>query len=45
MAYLSHTHPAFETVWSIEAINEPLQDGYEAPGLGKCEFHLSFLLM
>jgi hypothetical protein len=37
MAYLSHAHPAFETVFSIAAINEPLQDALETPGLGRFE--------
>lgn len=41
MAYLSHTHPAFETVFSIEAINEPLQNSLETPGLDKCK-HQAF---
>ncbi|KDQ06470.1 glycoside hydrolase family 5 protein [Botryobasidium botryosum FD-172 SS1] len=42
MAWLSHTHPAFETVFSIEAINEPLQDANLTPNLGK--FEKSFVL-
>lgn len=40
MAYLSHTHPAFETVFSIEAVNEPIQDATQTPGLGDCTFSL-----
>ena len=43
MAYLSHTHPAFETVYTIEAVNEPLQDANLTPGLGRCEFLFSWV--
>lgn len=43
MAYLSHTHPAFETVFSIEAVNEPIQDASQTPGLGDCVFKLILL--
>jgi hypothetical protein len=39
MAYLSHVHPAFQTVFSIEAINEPIQDASKTPGLDRCECH------
>jgi glucan endo-1,6-beta-glucosidase len=38
MAYLSHTHPAFSTVFTIEAINEPIVNGTLTPRLGECEF-------
>jgi hypothetical protein len=37
MAYLSHVHPAFATVFSIEAVNEPIQDASQTPGLGRFE--------
>ena len=37
MAYLSHTHPAFETVFTIEAVNEPIQNAVQTPGFGRCE--------
>jgi glucan endo-1,6-beta-glucosidase len=37
MAFLSHTHSAFETVFSIEAVNEPLSNATLTPGLGSCE--------
>lgn len=37
MAYLAHTHPAFETVFSIEAANEVLQDATQTPGLAGCK--------
>src|SRR5262245_48781649 len=37
MAFLSHSHPAFQSVFSIEAINEPLADAKKTPGLGDCE--------
>jgi hypothetical protein len=38
MAYLSHTHPTFETVFTIETINKPIQDVTQTPGLGRCQF-------
>lgn len=47
MTYLSHTHPAFETVFSLEAINEPEQDALLTPGLGRCKtplIHIWFSL-
>lgn len=37
MTFLSHTHPAFKNVWTIEAINEPLQNATRTPGLGRYE--------
>jgi len=37
MAYLSHVHPAFETVFSIEAINEPIQNAAQTPELDRFE--------
>jgi hypothetical protein len=38
MTYLTHTHPAFQTVFSIEAVNEPIQDASKTPGLDRCKF-------
>jgi hypothetical protein len=38
MAWLAHVHPAFETVFAIEAINEPQQDYSITPGLDRCTF-------
>jgi len=38
MAWLSHVHPAFETVFAIEAINEPEQSFALTPGLDRCTF-------
>jgi aryl-phospho-beta-D-glucosidase BglC (GH1 family) len=35
MTYLTHTHPAFQTVFSIEAVNEPIQDASKTPGLDR----------
>jgi glucan endo-1,6-beta-glucosidase len=40
MAFLSHVHPVFETVFTIEAVNEPIQDANQTPGLGRCEFYI-----
>ncbi|KIM75080.1 glycoside hydrolase family 5 protein, partial [Piloderma croceum F 1598] len=42
MVYLLHTHPTFEMVYTIKAINEPLQDANLTPGLGHCEFSIFF---
>lgn len=41
MAYLSHTHPAFESVFTIEAVNEPIQDASQTPGLDRCKCFLT----
>lgn len=38
MAYLSHTHPAFSTVFTLEAANEPIQNAQQTPGLGRCAY-------
>ena len=38
MAYLSHTHPAFDSVFTIEAINEPAQNFAQTPGLDRCMY-------
>jgi hypothetical protein len=37
MTFLSHCHPSFESVFSIEAVNEPIRDATQTPGLGKCK--------
>src|ERR1700733_4204098 len=44
MAWLSHVHPAFKSVFAIEAINEPLQDYSLTPGLDRCTYHPYILL-
>lgn len=36
MAFLSHAHPAFEKVFTIEGVNEPIQNAALTPGLGRC---------
>jgi glucan endo-1,6-beta-glucosidase len=36
MTYLSHMHPAFKTVFSLEAINEPEMNYAITPGLDRC---------
>ncbi|KAF7975271.1 hypothetical protein HWV62_10156 [Athelia sp. TMB] len=42
MAFLSHAHPEFATVFTIEAVNEPIQDASQTPGLGR--FETAFVL-
>jgi hypothetical protein len=37
MTYLSHCHPSFENVFAIEAVNEPLMNATQTPGLGECK--------
>jgi len=34
MTFISHVHPHFESVFSIQAANEPLMDATQTPGLG-----------
>jgi hypothetical protein len=36
MTTLSHVDPNFSTVVSLEAINEPIMNGDDTPGLGEC---------
>ena len=40
MTFFSHVDPDFESVFAIEAINEPLMNATLTPGLGQCG-HLS----
>ncbi|KZO99801.1 glycoside hydrolase family 5 protein [Calocera viscosa TUFC12733] len=35
MTYLSHVHPAFSTVFAIEAVNEPIMDFTQTPDYGR----------
>ncbi|KZT58409.1 glycoside hydrolase family 5 protein [Calocera cornea HHB12733] len=35
MTYLSHVHPAFSTVFAIEAVNEPIMDFTQTPEYGR----------
>jgi hypothetical protein len=37
MTYLSQCHPSFGSVFAIEAVNEPLMDATQTPGLGECK--------
>ncbi|KAF8307333.1 glycoside hydrolase [Clavulina sp. PMI_390] len=37
MAWMSHVHPAFETVFGIEAINEPIQNVASTPNIAEYE--------
>ena len=36
MTALSHVHPAFGSVFALEAVNEPLMDANTTPGYGDC---------
>ena len=36
MTFLSHLHPNFESVFSIEAVNEPIMNATMTPGYGDC---------
>ena len=37
MTVLSHLHPKFESVFSIEAANEPIMNATMTPGYGDCK--------
>ena len=37
MTFLSHLHPQFDSVFSIEAVNEPVSNATQTPGLGDCK--------
>ena len=47
MTILSHVDPNFSSVVALEAVNEPIMDANETPGLGECtstyalNFHVS----
>jgi hypothetical protein len=41
MTYLSHCHPSFGSVFSIEAVNEPIMNATQTPGLGECKSRAS----
>ena len=36
MTFFSHVDPDFESVFAIEAVNEPLMDANLTPGYGQC---------
>ena len=36
MTFFSHVDPDFESVFAIEAVNEPLMDASLTPGYGQC---------
>ncbi|KAM0750814.1 glycoside hydrolase family 5 protein [Meredithblackwellia eburnea MCA 4105] len=42
MTFLIHAHPAFSTVASLQAVNEPIQDASQTPGLQ--DFYAIFIL-
>lgn len=37
MTGLSHLHPAFKSVFAIEAVNEPIMNAADTPGYGTCK--------
>ena len=37
MTALSHLDPNFGSVVGIEAVNEPIMDATQTPGLGECK--------
>lgn len=37
MAAMSHLDPDFGSVYSIEAVNEPIMNATQTPGYGDCE--------
>ena len=37
MTFISHLHPQFGSVFSIEAANEPTMNATQTPGYGDCE--------
>jgi hypothetical protein len=37
MTALSHLDPDFKSVFAIEAVNEPIQDANQTPGLQDCK--------
>ena len=36
MTAVSHLDPDFESVFAIEAVNEPIMDASQTPGYGDC---------
>ena len=43
MTVLSHLHPSFNSVFSIEAANEVTMDSSKTPGYGDCTYFSTFL--
>ena len=43
MTTLSHLDPNFGSVFAIEAMNEPIMNATQTPGLGTCTYCLLFL--
>ncbi len=37
MTFMSRLHPQFDSVFSIEAVNEPIMNATQTPGLGDCK--------
>ena len=42
MTALSHLDPNFSTVAAIQAINGPIMDDNQTPGLGECKLSYTF---
>ncbi len=42
MTALSHLHPNFKSVFSIQAVNEPIMDASKTPGYGDCKHFSTF---
>ena len=42
MTALSHLDPNFEPVAAIQAMNEPIMDATQTPGLGECASTYTF---
>ena len=38
MTFFSHVDPNFESVFSIQAVNEIIMDAKRTPGYGRCKF-------
>ena len=43
MTFYSHVDPNFGSVYSIQAINEPIMDSSKTPGYGQCRSTLPWL--
>jgi hypothetical protein len=45
MTVFSHLAPDFESVFAIEAVNNPITDATKTPGYGTCMYHSSFVYL
>jgi hypothetical protein len=39
MTAFAHLDPDFDSVFSIEAVNEPIMNASQTPGYGECMFY------